>query len=352
MSVELRRKIIWSLLFAFLIYLGLAIYSDWQQLTAALLDFPWLWIWAAIGLTLVNYGGRLARWHWYLRILGAPISPFDSARVFGVGMLMVMTPGKAGEFLKSYMIKRVTGTPMSQTAPAVLAERLTDGFAMLLLAGVGLFAFPDPTARFFAALFFAAFVCFIVVIQIRPLALWALSLGARLPLFKRFAQPLYIFYEGSYTIFRPRNFSIALAVGLVCWAAEGVAYYVVLVGFGAAAGWQTLFAAVFIFSISTVIGAVLAMPGGLGGVEGSLVALSRQILGLAAAPATAAALLIRFCTLWLGVLLGIVAFFLWPGLLTGSESARRDALNEPTLDEPTLDKGARDEGEAVERASG
>jgi glycosyltransferase 2 family protein len=330
MSADLRRKILWSLALALLVYVALAIYSDWQQLTAALLDFPWHWLAAVIGLTLVNYAGRLARWHWYLRRLGAPISQTDSARIFGVGMLMVMTPGKAGEFLKSFMIKNVTGAPMSQTAPAVLAERLTDGFAMLLLAGVGLFAFPDPTARFFAVLFLIGFVLFLAVMQIRPLALWCLGWSARLPVLRRFAAPLRTFYEGSYTIFRPRNFSIALAVGLVCWAAEGVAYFVVLVGFGASADWTNLFAAVFVFSISTVIGALLALPGGLGGVEGSLVALSGQVFGLAAAPATAAALLIRFCTLWLGVLIGVVSFALWPGLLTGAERARRDAIIEKT----------------------
>ena len=77
--------------------------------------------------------------------------------------------------------------------------------------------------------------------------------------------------------------------------------------------------AIFIFCISTVIGAVFALPGGLGGVEGSMVALSMRILGLSSASATAAALLTRFCTLWMGVGIGVVSFLLWPDLLAGSE---------------------------------
>ncbi|MCB0061603.1 MAG: flippase-like domain-containing protein, partial [Caldilineaceae bacterium] len=136
MNNDLRRKILFSLLFALLVYMALALWSDWQALTTALIDFPWLWLPAVIGLTLVNYSGRLLKWHWYLRLLGIPINRYDSGRVFGVGMLMVMTPGKAGEFLKSYMVKNVTGTPMAITAPVVLAERMTDGAAMLLLASV------------------------------------------------------------------------------------------------------------------------------------------------------------------------------------------------------------------------
>ncbi|HXF60768.1 MAG TPA: lysylphosphatidylglycerol synthase transmembrane domain-containing protein, partial [Caldilineaceae bacterium] len=129
MNPDLRRKFLLSLVIALLVYIALALYSDWNKLTAALSSFPWLLLVPVLGLTLLNYIGRALRWHWYLRLLGSPISLRDSSRIFGVGMLMVMTPGKAGEFLKCYMIKNVAGTPMSVTAPVILAERLLDGAA-------------------------------------------------------------------------------------------------------------------------------------------------------------------------------------------------------------------------------
>jgi glycosyltransferase 2 family protein len=85
--------------------------------------------------------------------------------------------------------------------------------------------------------------------------------------------------------------------------------------------------AVFIFSISTVVGALIATPGGLGGTEGALVALTAQLLGLARTPASAAALLIRFATLWFGVILGLICLALWPHLLGGGESGEQVAEN-------------------------
>jgi uncharacterized protein (TIRG00374 family) len=327
MSADLTRKLIYSLVFALLVYIGLALWSDWNELTQALTDFPWLWLPAVVALTLVNYVCRLFKWQWYLRLLGVPIARDDSTRIFGIGMLMVMTPGKAGEFLKSYMVKNVTGTPMSVTAPAVLAERMTDGLAMLVLASLGLFAFPYPTARWVAAITSLCLLAAIILIQIRPLALWALGIGRRLPVVKRFADQLFTFYESSYLIFGPRNLLIALAIGLISWSAEGIAYYLVLLGFGAPASGETLLIAIFIFSISTVIGAVFAMPGGLGGVEGSLLFLSTSLLGLDRASGTAAALLIRFCTLWMGVGIGVVSFTLWSRLLAGADQVRRQPLS-------------------------
>jgi uncharacterized protein (TIRG00374 family) len=217
MNTDLRRKFLYSLIIALLIYIALALYSDWGQLTAALQDFPWLWLLPVIGLTLVNYVGRCLRWFWYLRLLGAPISLWDSVRTFGVGMLMVMTPGKAGEFLKPYMVKNVTGTPMSVTAPVILAERMLDGMAMLLLAAAGLFVFPNTTARLVAALVLTTFLLFIVVVQVRPLALWFLKLGEQLPVVKKFASQLHIFYESTRVVFGLRNLLIALTVGAIWW---------------------------------------------------------------------------------------------------------------------------------------
>ncbi len=322
MSNDLRRKFAFSLILALLVYVALALYSDWHKLTAALDGFPWLWIPGVMLLTLTNMGGRLIRWHWYLRLLGVPITRRDSGRSFGVGMLMVMTPGKAGELLKSYMVKNLIGTPMSVTAPVVLAERLIDGAAMLLLAGTGLFAFPNVTSRSLAVVFLVAFLAVVVVSQSRPLALWFLGFGRRLPVIHRFAEHLAAFYESSYVIFRPLNILTALGIGLICWLATSTGYYLILVGLGGKPGIHTWLIAIFIFCISTVVGAAVAMPGGLGGVEGSLVALSVQLLGFSTAAAIAAALLIRFCSLWLGVAIGMVCFFVWPQLLAGMDRVR------------------------------
>ena len=195
---------------------------------------------------------------------------------------------------------------------------------MLVLASVGLFAFPNAAARTAATVVCLGFLTFFIIVQIRPLALWLLDFTKTLPVVKGFATKLSDLYESSYTLFRPRTLLVSLGAGVLSWLAEGIAYYVVLIGFGIEPGLLAVLIAVFIFCISTVIGAVLAMPGGLGGVEGSMVALSTQLLGLDAATATAAALLVRFCTLWFGVGIGIVSFALWSNLLAGAESVAHE----------------------------
>lgn len=306
----------WSLLLALLVYIGLIVYGDWRELSALLSDFPWKWLPPTLGLTLVNFGVRLLKWHWYLRLIRTPISFGQSARIYGISFLMMMTPGKVGEFVRAFMVRNVSGVPFSVVAPVVLAERMTDGLAMILLAGLGLLAIDEGTIRLAAVMALLAIAGIIVAIQVRPLALWCLALGHRLPLVNRFADKLAAFYESSYFLLQPKYLFTSVLIGVVSWASQGLGFYLVLLGFGAEAGFSSMLTAVSAFNMSTVVGAVVATPGGLGGVESSLAALSIQLLDLSRPAAAAAALLIRFATLWFGVAIGLISLALWPHLLT------------------------------------
>jgi uncharacterized membrane protein YbhN (UPF0104 family) len=312
---------------AMAVYVGLAAYADWSSLRDTLVAYPWRWLPAVLGLVLCNYAGRLLKWTWYLRLVGSRIDRRDATRVFGVGMSMVLTPGKAGELLKSYMVRQAGGTPISITAPIVLAERLTDGLAMIALAAVGLYGMEEPVLRRTALGVCVLLLGVVAVVQWRALALWLLDRGARLPVVSGLAGHARDFYESSYTLLQPRNLLLAVGLGLASWTCEGLAYYLVLLGLDASHGasWHAAGQAVFMFSISTVLGAVVATPGGLGATEASLVALSRRLLGMAAAPATAAALLIRLATLWFGVGIGLACMARWPDLLRGGAGSAETA---------------------------
>lgn len=312
---------------AFLVYVALLAYGDWALLRSSLASFPWRWLPAILALVLVNYIGRWMKWLWYLRLIGSPIGRGDATRAFGIGFLMVLTPGKLGEFLKSYVVKRVSGTPVSVSAPIIVAERLTDGLALCVLAGVGLFGLPDPGLRRSAFVIFAGLAATVMVIWLRPVALALLRLWGRLPVAGRLASELHQAYESAHLLFRPANLAIAVAVGVVSWLGEGLAYYLIIRGVGGGAatdglsGFGLAATTVAIFSASTLLGAVLATPGGLGTIEVSLVALGQAWLGLDRVQATTASLIVRFATLWFGVGLGLISLALWWRLVFGPEGA-------------------------------
>lgn len=312
---RLLRRIVPSLFAALVLYAAFVAYGDARLLAAALADFDGWVMPLALGLTAVNYAARLLRWHWFLRLVGAPIAVRDSARVFLIGLPLVLTPGKVGEILKCWLVRSISGAPVAATIPTVFAERLIDGLAMVILSSIGLWGFPDPRVRALALGTLAVMLAIITVVQVRPLAAWALARAERLPLLGRTAHGLQHFYESSYTLLRPRHLVPSLAVGVGSWLCEGLAFYAVLRGLGVPGGWSAVLESVFIFSISTVAGAVLATPAGLGGVEGVLIVLTTRLMDVTPATATAAALLVRFATLWFGVALGVASLARWRRLL-------------------------------------
>lgn len=340
---DLKNKFLFFLIFGLAIVAALAIYADLSRMMAALARFRWKVLPLALGLTLFNYALRWVKWDYYVSQIGAAavtsspastrelrtggrdlgalhssqmnsgareragqVSKADSLIIFVSGFTMVLTPGRVGELLKSYLLKQADDIPISRSAPIVLAERLTDLLAMILLASAGLVAYRYGWQVM--ALVLVSMMAFVALVQIRPLALGLLSWGEGLPLIARFIQPLHQFYESSYQLLSLKNLLIAVGLSLISWGGECAALYVILVGLGFAATPTLLLQASFAFASSSVLGAISFLPGGLGVTDASLTGLL-LLMEIAKDMAVAATLLIRLCTLWFGVSLGLATLF-------------------------------------------
>jgi uncharacterized protein (TIRG00374 family) len=304
MSPTLRRRLLGGLAFGFLVVLALALLSDIRQVGDQLEDFNWILLPLILGGTLFNYTLRFLKWHYYLGRIGVrSVGWRRSLKLFVAGFPLAVTPGKVGEALKAVWLQQESGAPVARGVTVVLAERLSDGLAVLALSTLGVISYPRYWPAFAGVL--GLLVLAVLISQIRPLALWFLEQLARLPRVGRFSTHLLEFYEGAYTLFRPRTTVIAVALGTVAWLGEGLGFYLVLLGLGAAPGVDTLSIAVFTLAFSTVIGAVSTLPGGLGAAELSITGMLTLLLGLDTGTAAAATLIIRFATLWFGVGLGL-----------------------------------------------
>ena len=111
-------------------------------------------------------------------------------------------------------------------------------------------------------------------------------------------------YKSSFRLmFSVRPLVIVLCLAVVAWLAEGLGLWVVLQGLDTHI---TIEKSVSIYAASTLFGALLMLPGGLVGTEGSMVALLQQ-LGVNRTIASSATFIIRLCTLWFAVLVGLPA---------------------------------------------
>ena len=311
---DLRRRLLAGLAFGFAVVLLLAFVGDARAVAGRLAGFAWPLMPLVLACTLLNYALRFLKWHFYLKQIGAgELAWRESLRLFVGGFPLAVTPGKVGEVLKAVWLKQRTGAPVLRGTAVVLAERVSDGLAVLALSALGVLAYPRYAPAFGVAL--AVLVAAVALSQVRPVALGVLEAAERFERLRRFAGGLRELYEGSYAVFRPRATLVAVALGTVSWLGEGIGFYLILLGLGVPAGWETAGKAVFILSFATVVGAASTLPGGLGAAEGTIAGMLAVVLSLPVSTAAAATLLIRFATLWFGVALGLIVWARWPQLL-------------------------------------
>jgi uncharacterized protein (TIRG00374 family) len=302
---RLRRNLVLAVALGAAVYLFLAVLSDLGELAAALESFDYALIPAILGLVALSYVVRFFRWTYYLRVLEVSVPTPINAAIFTSGLSMTISPGKLGEVLKSVFVRRVTGAPIARTAPAVVAERATDGTGMVLWGFLGAFALDLPPWTMLVFLALAAFG--IAVLRSKRLSLAAESVLSKLPLVNRLAPHLRVFYGASNELLGTRPLLVGTAFSFCSWGVECAGVYLCAVGLGVEAPFLLI---VFVFALSSLLGVLSMLPGGIGAVEAGLYGQFVAVANLSTGLAGALTLVIRLATLWFATLLGICGLLL------------------------------------------
>ena len=311
-SNQILRKMIPGIIFGFLVLLAILLVGDLKQVGRNIYEFDWMMMPAVLALTLFNYTLRFVKWHYYLNLVGIKNLPvLTSLKLFIGGFPLAVTPGKVGEVLKGVWLNKQTGLPVARGVSVVVAERISDGLAVLFLSLAGVVVYPQFWPAFILVL--VGLLSIVVVSQIRPAALWILDKGANIRFIKKIMHNLREFYEGSYILFNARATLTAVSLGFVSWLGEGIGFFLILKGLGLEVNFNLLAFAVFVLSFSTVVGAASALPGGLGAAEASIAGML-GLYGISPSIASSATLLIRLATLWFGVFLGLLTWAMSPRL--------------------------------------
>jgi uncharacterized protein (TIRG00374 family) len=303
---QLIRGALSGLALAFLVFVGLTIVGDVRDLRDSLSHFDWIYLVPIVGLTIWNYWWRFRKWEMYLEALGVPHIPrATGVPIFLSGFAMSVTPGKVGEVIKAYNVRRETGAPIERVSGAVVAERATDAFAMLVLALIG------ATQYSYGRLFVVAVVIMsaaaLLAVRQPRIVRKIIYLIERLPIVNKFAHLAESFFNAITHLLSPRLLIKGTALGVISWSGECLAFFLVLVGLGVAGSWSLLLIATFVLAVSSLAGGISMLPGGLGVADASVAGMLLVLVNdpaMTDSVAVAATLLIRFATLWFAVLLG------------------------------------------------
>lgn len=253
-------------------------------------------------LVLASYGFRYQRWHAVLRVQGYPVAWRPGLAGYLAGFAFTASPGKAGELLRIRYFSRL-GVPARSTLTTFVYERALDLLVITLL-GVGA-ASLVPLFGVFASIVLGAVLALCVVacwpwLQRRAAAVIDRLPGASL---RRLAHFLLDGASALRPLFTPGLTLSSTCYGAAAWLLTAAAFAWLCHAVGIALPWQY---AVAIYPLAMLIGALSFVPGGVGTTEAAIV-LMLTAAGAGVDVALAVAIGIRLASLWLAVVVGMLA---------------------------------------------
>lgn len=254
-----------------------------------------------LGLSLVNYVLRAVRWLMLSRALDLSVPHLANTLYYFSGYSLTATPGKAGEAIRLWLMKSGHGIAYSRSMPLMLADRVLDIWAVMLLTLASFSGFQAYRWHGVALLALVALGSLPLVwpTMLEPVLLTAAGLAKRRA---RFLVLLRRMLRAMGRLSKRKTYGVTLVPSMVGWWAEAFALYVILQHFGSEVSVAN---AVFVFSFSMIVGAISMLPGGLGSTEATMVILLTA-LGVEMDVALLSTAIVRATTFWFAIVIGLV----------------------------------------------
>ena len=290
------------ILFAVVVYVIMGVYANFGNLLSAFEKFNWLFLPLMLILVTLAYFVRFIKWNFFLRNVDVHLPLKENLFVFFSGLSMTITPAKAGEIWKGWLIREINGENLSKTVPVVIVDRVTDVIGLIILSLTGILYY--KSGIYVIVILFILFAAFIVAIKSETISNRLISiLETRAGRYSGDIKDMHKTFKKSLA----SKYLVGMSlIAVVAWFLECLSIYFVIQGFGQSI---SLVLSVFLYSFASIVGAISLIPGGLGVAEATLSGLL-VVFGFSSSIAVGAALIIRLGTLWYGAILGFLVYMI------------------------------------------
>lgn len=298
---------------------------DFAEMRESLGSANYVYLIPAIGIYFISLYIRSFRWSYVLR----PFASTRTSRLFPVVMVGYMAnnvlPMRIGEFARSYYLSTREPVRGSTALATILIERVFDGLVLLFFLAIGTLFLPvtgltdkvsktvelpfgiEPTGAVVAAVVVAPFVGVLTMMVLAALypetfIRWASRVAKFAP--EKYRAPalgfVVRFLGGFEGLHRPSRVASVFLLSVPIWLAEGTMYYIVALGFGLQAEFDSvalmIVAMLVVTSVSNLATSIPSSQGSVGPFE-FFAALSLAFLGVSSGLAFAYAVVLHVALL-------------------------------------------------------
>ena len=269
------------------------------------------WLVPGVAVYFVAVWARTWRWHYLLR----PLKRIPLTELFPVVCIGYManniTPARAGELVRAYVLKRKEDVSVSASLATIIVERIFDGIVMLIFVLVTLpFAptLPDwlrLVVIWGSAAFFGALMAFLMLAsapkRFATVYNWLVSRFVPARLRSAIIGILDRFVEGLACLRSPLDLLMVFGTSLVIWLTETVKYWFVMHAFPGHGFPVSFFALMLMNGVVNLATTIPSAPGYVGTFDTPGIAILKEfgVEGTTAAAYT----LVLHAALWLPITL-------------------------------------------------
>ena len=329
------------------VWLGLVISAIFLWLAFRKVDFSLVWeqlktanlTYVALGILAYFIALFIRTWRW--KVLLQPIKSVSLKKLFSILSAGYMAnniyPARAGDFLRSVLLRKKEGVPISASLATIVVEHLFDGIAIL---GLVLLNFGELThfasnsqwvgiienTAFWVGLVFGLILLVFIGMVLMPekmsvLTNWVINHLVPTKLRKPLSGIVEKFTDGLRVLRSPLQSLLVLCQSFLIWVIETGLYWGVMKAMGLELTFQSLLMVVGIVNLVLLLPAA---PGGLGTFDAATKTMM-ELFGVNPENALSFALLLRVA-LWVPVTLVGAFFFVKEGfsLTTDLESIEEE----------------------------
>jgi len=119
---------------------------------------------------------------------------------------------------------------------------------------------------------------------------------------RKIVKKLFETFDTIHFLLKPKLYAKSIGYSVTAWLIESFAVYLIFLGFNIDLNLPTV---ILIFAVSSIIGGLSMLPGGIGLTEGGMIGLL-LLEGIDYTSAISVVLLVRIVTLWFSVAIGLI----------------------------------------------
>lgn len=301
---SIYRQLLPGLLLGLIVLVGLALLGNAKQVAGLFASFQWLNFGLAIALSFLNQALRFLKRAINFHTSGVRnVSFLESMVLFLICLPLSVTPTRVGESFKGIWLFKRSGIPVERAVSVFMVEQISDGLSVFVLMVIGTIAYPSLWPLFLSL--FLAFVGMLIYFKIPQPQGGPSVISNKVPILKQFIPQLRECIDANPALFTVGNMMISFVLGILSWAAEGAALFIILRGLGFAPSLPLIATSILVFAFATTVSLASRLPGGLGVMEVAMAMLLTLLLRFQPEKAVAATILFRLATFWVTFIFGL-----------------------------------------------